>query len=473
MKSVPIVAIMNNWPKFLPYPASWAKGFALSIGFWLIIWVLLPRYYYYYRFNTAYWRSISNSDFEGAIAFAWLCQIPLFAFYHWGLSKFAEWVEIRRHSHSPTATVSAWLHWREGIIAFATLPAAIVMGIPAIALFMVPMANSSGEIVALILGSAIASTYLYHFHFAKRIKILVKFLGIFYSYLLKILEILFVPILTGTPFFLLTIVTAEIVPIKLLPLTTFLLVVCVFWSGIVGYAVWHHWSAHLLNWAATWWPADSPGYSHIQARKSWKHNQTAASQSFVRHTTSWHLAANDATYLIYFNLIAIVFGAIGYRLFGEPSEWLKAEEQILGYIVALVWVVLWHFWGSRREVDIARGQPAVKTSAKRRSSNANLSDPDPVEVELNQLAAELGNTRMRPVRKSTSPPQKRSSPTNKPKPEQAQWYVFRSGKAEGPYTKKQLRDVQKITDRTKVRLGAAEWQRAGEIPELATYLTHK
>lgn len=462
---------MNNWPKFLPYPASWAKGFALSIGFWLIVSFLLPGYYYYYyTFSTAYWYIIRSSDSKGAIAFAWLCQIPLFAFYHWGLAKFAEWVEIRRHSQSPTATVSVWLHWREGIIAFLTLPAAIVMGIPAIAFLMLPLRQPSGALVALIIGTAIASTYLYHFRFAKLMKILVKFLGIFYGYLLKILEILFVPILTGTPFFLLTIVTAEMVPIKLLPLTTFLLVVCVFWSGIVGYAVWHYWSAHLLNWAATWWPADSPGYSHIQARKGWKHNKTAASQSFVRHTTSWHLAANDVTYLIYFNLIAVVFGAINYRLFGEPSKWSETEKQILGYVVALVCVLLWHFWGSRREVDIARGQPSVKNAAKRRSSNANLPAADPVEVELNQLAAEFGDTRMRPVRKSTSPPQKRSSSTKKTKPEQAQWYVFRSGKAEGPYTKKQLRDVQKITDRTKVRLGQAEWQRAGEIPELATYL---
>ena len=454
---------MNNWPKFLPHPASWAKGFALSSGFWLIVSVLLPGYYYYYyRFSAMYWRSISSSDFEGAIAFAWLCQIPLFAFYHWGLAKVAEWVESRSHKQPPTAAVSPWLHWREGIIAFATLPAAIVMGIPAIALLMLPLRDSSSSIVALILGTAIASAYLYHFRFAKLLKILVKFLWIFYADLLKILELLLVPTITGTPFLKLTIVTAPIIPQQLLPLTTFLLVVWVLLSGIVGYAALQYWSAHLVNWAANWWPTDSPGYSRIQARKAWKHNKTAASQSFVRHTTSWHLAANDTTYFIYFYLIAIVFGAIAFVLFGEPSKWSETQEEMLGSAVGLVWVAQWHFGGWRREVEIASGEP----SAKKTSRDRNLPAPDPVAVELNQLAAELGDVRMRAVRKP-------ASTTKKPKSQQAEWYVFRSGKAEGPYTKRQLRDVQQITDRTKVRRGEAEWQRAGEIPELAAFLTQK
>ncbi|TAF51279.1 MAG: DUF4339 domain-containing protein [Oscillatoriales cyanobacterium] len=438
---------MNNWPKFLPFPASWAKGFALSSGFWLIVSVLLPGYYYYYRFSTVYWRNIiSSSDFEGAIAFA----------------KFAEWVESRSQNQPPTVTVSPWLHWREGFIAFATLPAAIVMGIPAIALLMLPLRDSSGAIVALILGTAIASAYLYHFRFAKLLKIILKFLGIFYAYLLKILQILLVPTLTGTPFFVLTFVTAPMVPKQLLPLTTFLLVISVFLSGIVGYAALQYWSAHLVNWAAKWWPAYSPGYSRIQARKAWKHNKTAASQSFVRHTTSWHLAANDTTYLIYFNLSALVFGAIASAVFGEPSEWSETEEEMLGSAVALVWVAQWHFRGWPREVAIAGGE----ASAKKTSRDRNLPAADPVEVELNQLAAEFGDARMRPVRKP-------APATKKPKSQQAQWYVFRSGKAEGPYTKRQLRDVQKITDRTKVRRGETEWQRAGEIPELAAYLTEK
>jgi len=152
-----IIPIMNNWPKFLPDPTSCARGFALSISFWLIVYLLWPNVYYYsYGFSRRYWYTIRNSDFQAVITFAWLCQILLFAFYHWGVTKVAEWVEIRRHNQQPP-TVSAWQHWREGVIAFLTLPAAIVMGIPAIALFMLPVNSSSGALVALILGSAIAS----------------------------------------------------------------------------------------------------------------------------------------------------------------------------------------------------------------------------------------------------------------------------------------------------------------------------
>lgn len=490
---------MNNWPKFLPHPVSWARGLALSSSFWSIVSVLMPKnYYYYYGFRSAYWDTISNSDLEGAIAFAWFSLIPLFAFYHWGLTKVTEWVETRHQNNPAPPTVSPWQHWRDGIIAFATLPAAIVLGIPAMAILILPFRSSAAGIVALILGTAIASAYLYHFRFARLLKFILKFFWLFYTALLKVLQITLVPAATGTPFFIFTIATAEIVPKQLLPLTTFLLVVCVLLSGIVGYAVLQYWSAHLVNWAGNWWPVGAPGYGRIQARKAWKHNKTAMSKSFIHHSTSWHLAANDATNLIYFKLMAIGFGAIGYWLFGEPLEWSEAEEEMLGSAMALSWVALWHFWGWRRELAIASDRTSTKTSAKtsakERSSSSNLPDPDPVEVELNQMSAELGNARMRPVRKSPSATQKpqpatqkrssttqkpqsatqkRPSATQKPKSEQPHWYVFRSGKAEGPYTKDQLRDVQKITDRTKVKLGENEWQRAGEIPELAAYLTQK
>ena len=237
------------------------------------------------------------------------------------------------------------------------------------------------------------------------------------------------------------------------------LVVCVMLSGIVGYAALQYWSAHLVNWVATWWPADSPGYSRVQARKAWKHNRTATSQSFVRHTTSWHLATNDATNLIYLYLIANVLGLFGFLLFGGSKEGAQTLEVILGSAVALVWVAVWHFWGWPREVEIARGKPEAK---KKRSPNSNSPPPNPVEQQLNQLKATSGMNRMKPVRRSTQPT-----------PEVPQWYVFRSGEAKGPYTKLQLWEVQEITARTKVRRGEAEWQRAGEIPELAAYLTQK
>lgn len=450
---------MNNKPKFLPHPASWARGFALSISFWLIVFVLWPNAYYYsYGFNRTYWYSIRNSDFEAIMTFAWFSQIWLFAFYHWGVTKLAEWVEIRRHDRQPQA-LSAWQHGREGIIAFLTLPAAILMGIPATAIFMLPVRSSGGGLIAVILGTAIASAYLYYFRFGRLLKIMLKPLWVFAANLLKTAEILLVPVATGTPFFLLTLATAKIVPKQLLPLTTFLLVVCVFLSGIVGYAALQYWSAHLVNWAATWWPAESPGCSLLQKRKAWKHNKTATSQSFVRHGISWHLAANDATNLIYINAISLILVYISYLLFGDSSKWTQTQEEIVGLVTLLAWMAPWYFWGWRSEVEIATGKPDGK---KKRSPNSNSPPPNPVEQELNQLKAASGMNRMKPVRRAA-----------RPAPEIAEWYVFRSGEAKGPYTKLQLWEIQEITARTKVRRGEAEWLRAGEIPELAAYLTQK
>lgn len=78
-----------------------------------------------------------------------------------------------------------------------------------------------------------------------------------------------------------------------------------------------------------------------------------------------------------------------------------------------------------------------------------------------------------PTPQAPEPVQRRIKPVKQAVPEVADWYVFRSGKAEGPYTALQLWEIQKITDRTKVRRGEADWQRAGGIPELAKYLTKK
>lgn len=450
---------MNNWPKFLPHPTSWARGFALSISFWLIVSVLWPEsYYYYYRFSRSYWYIIRNSDFEAIMTFAWLSQIWLFAFYHWGVTKLAEWVEIRRNNQPPPE-ISAWQHGREGMIAFLTLPAAILMGIPAIAIFMLPVNSASGALIALILGTAIASSYLYYFRFGQLLKNILQPLWVFVLNLLKIFELLLVPVVTGSPFFMLTIATAQIIPQQLLPLTTFFLVVCIFLSGIVGYAALQYWSAHLVNWAATWWPAQSPGYSHLQARKAWKHNKTVTKQSFIRHSTSWHLAANDATNLIYLNLISLMLGFFGYLLFGDSSKWTQTQAEILGLVAVLTWIAPWYFWGWHREVEIAIGKREAK---KMRSPNSNSPAPNPIEQELNQLRAKAGMTRMKSVRRSTQPT-----------PEVPEWYVFRSGEAKGPYSKLQLWEIESITARTKVRRGQAEWVRAGEIPELVPYLTQK
>jgi hypothetical protein len=112
----------------------------------------------------------------------------------------------------------------------------------------------------------------------------------------------------------------------------------------------------------------------------------------------------------------------------------------------------------------ARQRRAAKQ--ERRSQDSTAPAPNPIEQELNQLSADAGATRMRPVRQAT-PIVRQATP------EVADWYVFRSGKAEGPYTKLQLWEVEKITARTKVRRGEAEWQRAGEVSELAKYLSDK
>ena len=102
-----------------------------------------------------------------------------------GVTKVAEWMEIRRNNQQLTA-VSTWQHGREGIIAFLTLPAAILMGIPAIAVFMLPVNSSSGGLIALILGTAIASSYLYYFRFGQLLKNILQPLFIFVINFLKI-----------------------------------------------------------------------------------------------------------------------------------------------------------------------------------------------------------------------------------------------------------------------------------------------
>jgi hypothetical protein len=77
--------------------------------------------------------------------------------------------------------------------------------------------------------------------------------------------------------------------------------------------------------------------------------------------------------------------------------------------------------------------------------------PDPIQEELDRLAEE------RWLSEHGSLAQK--------------WEVFRSG-AHGPYTREDLRSIQKITARTNVRrVGEEKWTRAGEIPELADILS--
>jgi GYF domain 2 len=124
-------------------------------------------------------------------------------------------------------------------------------------------------------------------------------------------------------------------------------------------------------------------------------------------------------------------------------------------IFGLVGACFWKFNQQKASKNLNAGSAAARDN----TSNIPI---DPIEQELNQLKSESGMNRMKSVRRSSVMAA-----------EVSEWYVFRSGKAEGPYTKLQLWEVQKITARTKVRRGENEWQRAGEIPELAKYLTQK
>jgi len=139
---------------------------------------------------------------------------------------------------------------------------------------------------------------------------------------------------------------------------------------------------------------------------------------------------------------------------------LRLDIIPIGMLLFSVYLYQYDLWVRHRRAMKSASKAKKQKSTKTRSPAAtNLPAPNPIEQELNQLSADAGATRMRPVRPAP--------------PEVADWYVFRSGKAEGPYTALQLWEIQKITARTKVRRGEAEWQRAGEISELAKFLTDK
>lgn len=140
--------------------------------------------------------------------------------------------------------------------------------------------------------------------------------------------------------------------------------------------------------------------------------------------------------------------------------YLRREMIPIGMFLVSAYLYQYDLWvRHRRAVKSAAKTKAQEPKKRRSPSTTNLPSPDPIDQELNRLRAESGMSRMKTVRPTV--------------PEVREWYVFRSGNAEGPYTKLQLRDIQQITDRTKVRRGEADWQRAGDIPELVAYLTRK
>jgi len=139
---------------------------------------------------------------------------------------------------------------------------------------------------------------------------------------------------------------------------------------------------------------------------------------------------------------------------------LRLDIIPIGMLVVSAYLYQYDLWARHRRSVKSAAKAKTQEPTKRRSPlTKNVPVPDPVNLELNQLRGESGMSQM-----------KTAKPTV---PEVPEWYVFRSGNAEGPYTKLQLLDVQQITDRTKVRRGEAEWQRAGDIPELVAYLTEK
>jgi hypothetical protein len=144
--------------------------------------------------------------------------------------------------------------------------------------------------------------------------------------------------------------------------------------------------------------------------------------------------------------IAVVFGL--FFLFGLNSA-LKLNEKdstvLLGLTILLV-PVIWFF-----SIPLLYETVLGKRKSKVKSKTKHNKKPAP--------------TPSSPVRTIKTPKQAT--------PEVADWYVFRSGKAEGPYTALQLWEIPKITARTKVRRGESSWQRAGEIAELAKFLTDK
>ncbi|MEG3836598.1 DUF4339 domain-containing protein [Microcoleus sp. Z1_C3] len=204
----------------------------------------------------------------------------------------------------------------------------------------------------------------------------------------------------------------------------------------------HYLVAATIEAAITSLPSQTPNYDHIH---QWLINKRCSGT--WRH---WREGLNAFVVLFLGFFFSLIVGAV---IISDPSDressmW-KLRIALYCLPVATAYLYQYDLW--------ARQRKAAKQ--ERRSQNSTAPAPNSIEQDLNQLSADAGVTRMRPARLAA--------------PEVANWYVFRSGKAQGPYTALQLWEIQKITARTKVRRGEAEWQKAGEISELAKYLSEK
>jgi hypothetical protein len=219
----------------------------------------------------------------------------------------------------------------------------------------------------------------------------------------------------------------------------------------------HYLTAATIEAAITGLPSQVPNYDHI--------HQWLTSKRCSGTWRHWREGLNAFVVLFFGFFFSLFVGAL---IIAAPSDressmW-KLRIALSCLPVATAYLYQYDIWARQRRAakQEKRSQNSTAPAAKqqRRSPAAtNLPAPNLIEQGLNQLSADAGATRMRPARPAA--------------PEIADWYVFRSGKAEGPYTALQLWEIQKITARTKVRRGEADWQRAGEISELAKYLSEK
>ena len=459
-----------KWPKGLPYPISWLRAIALFKGSDLIVAVGLPG-------------AESLDEVIGLLIFSWLCQLPLFTAYHYLATKVAQWVETWRPEFQHPHQKGAWQHWREGLKAILVMfVATAIVAIISSVLLPRPLLQQFMRSPLNLPVMVTVSAYLYYWEISRRFKSLVVFCWPLIDTYLKTQLLLYIPVISCLPVALVGLLAAALVsklnlPGALLGLGIFLAAIMWLFTAAAAFAAIHYYGAHWANWVADWWPQSFPGHKHLQQRKAQRHN-ASVSKSFIYHETSWKLAAHDLTVLIYANVLSSIasipiYIAIFNELSSEASQGKPTEtSEALSAALYLVWtaiaMLLWHFWGRKHAAKIMAASAAkAKAKAKKgkaktiKKSKKTQPPADPIEIELNQMSGDFGMTPMRPVRKT-------------PDPEKTEWYVFRGGQSEGPYTREQLWLAQRITARTNVRReGETDWTRAGEIPELTDFLNTK
>ncbi len=192
----------------------------------------------------------------------------------------------------------------------------------------------------------------------------------------------------------------------------------------------HYLTATTIETAITRLPSQVPNYDRI--------HQWLTSKRCSGTWRHWREGLNAFVVLFFGFFFSLFVGAL---LIAAPddreSSMWKLRIALYCLPVATAYLYQYDLWARQRRA----------TKQERRSQNSTSQTRGPVEPQV--------------------------KPAFQAAPEVADWYVFRSGKAEGPYTKLQLWEVQKITARTKVRRNGADWQRAGEVSELAKYLNDK